>query len=122
MMTYEEAKKYGEPFVVTTDKGENYEGLFVSVRIDRKTVPDGYGVYDIADYDSTGIMCRIAKSVMVNHYGTFVCDRKIPGIEKEQKYFQIDPEEWGFIRDEPCPENEDSDYQATFGTLEKEEI
>lgn len=45
--------------------------LFVCLRVDRKTVPEGLYAYDIRhDDDCQGIACEIARFIMVNHWGT----------------------------------------------------
>ena len=45
--------------------------LFICLRVDRKTVPEGLYACDIRhDDDCQGIACEIARFIMVNHWGT----------------------------------------------------
>lgn len=54
------------------------QALFTSVRLDRKTVPEGLFVYDVRhDDECQGIPCEIANKVLVNHWGTIVTAKPI---------------------------------------------
>lgn len=46
------------------------QALFTNSRINRDTVPKELYAYDCRDADSTGDICEIADSVLVNHWGT----------------------------------------------------
>ena len=61
-----------------------YEGYFSNIRIDRKSVPEGWYVYDIRDCDSDGEPCEIKNGyIMVNHFGTFSTQNPLPLDEGE---------------------------------------
>lgn len=51
---------------------------FNDMRIDRNTIPEGKFLYEVADGDSDGIPARIRHGIMVNFYGTLVCDSELP--------------------------------------------
>ena len=52
---------------------------FNDMRIDRSTVPEGKYQYEVADDDeSSGDPARVQPGVMVNFFGTLVCDEPLP--------------------------------------------
>lgn len=51
---------------------------FNDMRIDRNTIPEGKFLYEVADGDSDGIPARIRHGIMVNFYGTLICDSELP--------------------------------------------
>ena len=52
---------------------------FYDSRIDRESVPEGKFQYEIAgDDDSGGDPCRVQRGVMVNFFGTLICDQELP--------------------------------------------
>lgn len=56
---FEEVSVYGKP------------ALFTSLRVDRSTVPDGLYLYELRHADEDwGDPCHLARSILVNHYGT----------------------------------------------------
>ena len=60
-----------------------HDALFTSLRIDRKTLPNGLYAYDLRDCDDcTGDPCQLKNFVMVNHWGTVVVREPIEGAEK----------------------------------------
>lgn len=72
--SYSEEQKYKQGVSVRGIPCEFYDG-----RIDRATVPEGKFVYEVAgDDDSGGDPCRVKLSVMVNFFGTLVCDQELP--------------------------------------------
>ena len=55
-----------------------YQGYAAIIRIDRKTVPDGWYVYDLR-HDDYGDICEIKNAyIMVNHFGSFYTHDKLP--------------------------------------------
>lgn len=55
------------------------ECLFNDARIDRDTVPEGKCQYEVAGDDDCGDEpARVQYGVMVNFFGTLICDRKLP--------------------------------------------
>lgn len=53
--------------------------LFNDSRIDRDTVPEGKFMYEVAGDDDCGdTPCRVKKGVLVNFFGTLVCDQELP--------------------------------------------
>jgi len=50
--------------------------LFTLLRIDRSTVPNGYHVYEIR-HDDEGDPAQLAKSVLVNHFGSLITRSEI---------------------------------------------
>lgn len=52
---------------------------FYDMRIDRKTVPEGKFLYEVAgDDDSGGDPARIQEGILVNFYGSLICDQTLP--------------------------------------------
>lgn len=52
---------------------------FSGVRIDRNTVPEGKYLYEVAgDDDSSGDPTRIKTAILVNFFGTLICNRRLP--------------------------------------------
>ena len=57
-----------------------HDALFTSLRIDRKTLPEGLYAYDLRDCDDcSGDPCQLKNYVMVNHWGTVVVREPIEG-------------------------------------------
>lgn len=50
--------------------------LFTGTRIERNTVPEGYELYEVRD-DERGNAVRIARGIMVNHWGTIITREEI---------------------------------------------
>ena len=60
-----------------------HDALFTSLRIDRKTLPEGLYAYDLRDCDDcTGDPCQLKNYVMVNHWGTVVVREPIEGADE----------------------------------------
>ena len=58
---------------------QQYNGYFANIRVDRRTLPDGWHAYDIRDDDSNGEPCQIVNGyVKVNHFGTFCTQTPLP--------------------------------------------
>ncbi len=52
---------------------------FYDMRIDRATIPEGKFLYEVAgDDDSGGDPARIREGIMVNFYGSLICDQPLP--------------------------------------------
>lgn len=52
---------------------------FSDMRIDRNTVPEGRYQYEVAgDDDSGGDPVRVSLGVLVNFFGTLICDKPLP--------------------------------------------
>lgn len=52
---------------------------FNDMRIDRNTVPKGKYQYEVAgDDDSGGDPARVKQAIMVNFFGTLICDKPLP--------------------------------------------
>lgn len=49
---------------------QDVPALFTSLRVDRKTLPDGVYRYEIRE--ESGVPCQLAKGIMVDHYGTLI--------------------------------------------------
>ena len=70
----------------------NRTGLFTSMRVQRDTVPKGYYAYDVRhDDDCKGDAVQLARSILVNHWGTLITRDliKIP----RHGYLDIEPED-----------------------------
>ena len=52
---------------------------FNDMRIDRNTVPKGKYQYEVAgDDDSGGDPARVKSVILVNFFGTLICDKPLP--------------------------------------------
>ena len=59
-----------------------HDALFTSLRIDRKTLPEGLYAYNLRDCDDcTGDPCQLKNYVLVNHWGTVIVREPIDGAE-----------------------------------------
>lgn len=67
--------------------------LFSDIRIDRRTVPEGKYMYEVADA-CDGIPCRMRQGILVNFYGTIICDQTFQPDEGDTVY--LDDEDWNF--------------------------
>lgn len=51
---------------------------FYDMRIDRATVPDGKYLYEVAGDDDSGAEpARVGKGVLVNFYGSLICNQPL---------------------------------------------
>ena len=69
--------------------------LFNEYRIDRKTVPESKYMYEVADGDCDGIPARIRLGILVNFYGTLVCE--MPFVPDEGDTVWLDEEDWQWL-------------------------
>lgn len=67
---------------------------FNDMRIDRSTVPEGKYMYEVADDDSDGELARIRPGILVNFFGTIICDQKLQPDEGDTIWVQDDEWEW----------------------------
>lgn len=70
------------------NEGNEYEGLFSDLRIDRSSVPEGWYCYEIRhDDEDQGYWAEIGTSVMVNFWGTLLTTEQLlaPG----QKFCEV---------------------------------
>lgn len=52
---------------------------FYDMRINRETVPEGKFLYEVAgDDDSGGDPARVGVGILVNFYGSLICNKKLP--------------------------------------------
>lgn len=52
---------------------------FYDMRINRETVPEGKFLYEVAgDDDSGGDPARVEVGILVNFYGSLICNQKLP--------------------------------------------
>ena len=90
MQSFNEAIKddVDQRFIVTIDDVD-YEGFCAVTRVDRKTVPDDWYVYDMRESDDGEIICEIKNGyITVNHHGTFCTKDKLPLAEGESIYYE----------------------------------
>ena len=77
--------------------------LFTSMRVDRKTVPEGLYLYEVRhDDDCEGEPVQIGRGIMINHWGTLIAKRPIemdPALNGN--YLDIDPDrDWRYETEE----------------------
>lgn len=99
--------KYSFKEIINTDvqgyiiytENKSIEGYFTNLRVDRKTLPDGWLSYEIRGGDDEDF-CSLEKSVYANHTGTFLCKEEIPLTPSEYSdYFELTNENWTFDDD-----------------------
>jgi hypothetical protein len=65
--------------------------LFTPIRIDRKTVPEGYHLYEVRhDDDCQGDAVQISLRIVVNHWGSLITRDEI--ILHPDGFLDIDPD------------------------------
>lgn len=69
--------------------------LFNDLRIDRGTVSDGKFLYEVADGDCDGIPARIRPGILVNFFGTLVCD--VPFVPDEGDTVWLEDGDWEWV-------------------------
>lgn len=80
------------------------EGLFVDLRVDKNTVPDGYFMYEVRHCDDDwGEPCEVANWILVNFFGTLLVNRPLEDLmeydehmKKHYKYIE-DEDDWGYL-------------------------
>ena len=71
-----------EGFEIWLEGGESYSGEFTSLRVDRKSLPEGHYAYDLRESDEGDMLfCQLKSFVLVNHGGTFITTSKIDGAD-----------------------------------------
>ena len=60
------------------------EGYWTELRVDKRTVPEGYEAFECRDDGSSGEPLTIEKGVLVNFWGTFIVPRGVINLEKEE--------------------------------------
>lgn len=50
---------------------------FNDMRLNREGIPEGKFLYEVADGDSDGEPVRIRPGILVNFFGTLVCNQKL---------------------------------------------
>ncbi|WP_373257374.1 LPD28 domain-containing protein [Phocaeicola vulgatus] len=75
-MLYDYRKESRQPMLLTLENGKTIEGEFIDLRIDTNTLPKGKLWYHIRHSDDDGAEPASLKNgcVVVNFYGTFICD------------------------------------------------
>ncbi len=71
-----------EKLTIHLETGQNFSGLFTSLRVDRKTLPAGMFAYDIRDCDDGREFIQVKTHVLVNHAGTIITDTPIPNADR----------------------------------------
>ncbi len=74
------------------------DALFTNARIDPDSVPEGFHRYELRgdDYGGSDI-CEIAKSILVNHFGTVITRNPIELLDGESRV--ITDDDYNFIGD-----------------------
>jgi len=73
----------------------NKPALFTPIRIDANTIPNGYHLYEVRhDDDCQGDAVQIARSIVVNHWGSLITKDEI--ILPPDGYLDIEPEDLNY--------------------------
>jgi hypothetical protein len=72
-------------------------GYFNDARIDRKSVPDRFHFWELADGDCDGTPSRYRPGILVNFYGTFITAGSLPldDLKYAEGYINSD-DEWRY--------------------------
>ncbi len=75
-MTFDYNKESKEILTIFLENGEEITGEFTDVRIDPNTIPKGKEWYQFrhSDYDGGEIASLKRGCLMVNFFGTFICE------------------------------------------------
>lgn len=100
LQTFDQAMQHDrEPFTVFIGDSE-FHGYAASTRIDRKTVPDGWYVYDLRHDDYGEDVCEIKNAyISVNHFASFYTQNKLPLKKGESLFRGSDLNEFDYIYD-----------------------
>ena len=82
-MVYDYKEENKTPMSLTLENGQKVEGLFVDVRLKVDSIPQGKEWYQIRHCDNDWTEPASLKNgcVVVNFYGTFICD-PIHGLDR----------------------------------------
>lgn len=76
------------------------EMLFNTLRIDKRSLPEGLHFYEIRhDDDGEGIPCEIGEWILVNHFGTLISKEPLELTKSskiENAYCDLEEEEFNF--------------------------
>ncbi len=81
------------------------EGVFTNLRIDEKSLPEGYYKYSLRE-GGDEFIGEISKNVMVNHAGDFITKQEVDLGPDRCKV--LEPDDWGFT-------DKDFEFEAFFG-------
>ena len=74
------------------------DALFTSLRIDRKSLPEGLYAYDLRDCDDcSGDPCEVKSFVLVNHWGTVIVKEPIEGADDG---IDLDESDYNYLGEE----------------------
>lgn len=59
------------------------EGYFCDVRVDRRTIPVRFQVWELADGGGDGIVSRYRLWIMVDFWGTFITEGRLPVVTQD---------------------------------------
>ncbi len=65
-------------FSIETYGGREYCGELVDTRVTEDCVPEGKHAYALRHGDDMGIPRTVEERVVVNYFGTFITDKKLP--------------------------------------------
>lgn len=84
-----------DEITIFTPDGDDLEGKFTNIRIDRNTIPEGMYAYDLREGDN-GEFCTIEKNVMVNHGGTIILEKELNFGEEDYLLLDDAPGNYGY--------------------------
>ena len=73
---FDEIIAEADEFVISPYCKTEVRGYMSIGRVDRAIVPEGWYAYDVREGDS-GYPCTVEEKVVVNHYGTFLCQKPV---------------------------------------------
>jgi hypothetical protein len=87
-------KNDNQPFAVSIND-KDYEGFFADIRVDKKTLPEGWYAYDLREEE--GEICELKNGyIWANHYGTFCTQNMLPLEDKTSLYIDSDYQDFDY--------------------------
>lgn len=74
-------------------KIRNVQGYFCNERINRESIPERFAVWETADAEGNGEICRYRPWIMVNYWGTFITEHDLPVDSKTERVGYVNQDE-----------------------------
>ncbi len=96
LQSFDEALATDNQLFMVTINGEDHEGFFANIRVDRENLPQDWYAYDLRHSDDGMEICEIKNGyVFVNHAGTF-CTQDDLNIPAAQSLYADDEFDYSF--------------------------
>lgn len=101
MTSFEEVMEsdYLAGFSYDADDGATYHFIWSEIRVDRRTLPEGWYAFDVRGDEDCGEPCSIEENyVFVNHWGTILsrCALPFPPSEDGRGWLELTEDNWSY--------------------------